>query len=196
MGILILSIADIIMKVIILLCAVVAAVSANAIPNTCQLSHNIVKKLATELSSHYPDAKGSPDGTCEDGEGFACAGEIATTIMDCILSVGTDPDGIMKCVQEAWAPDVVPQVGVAVVVAVPGVVPGHLDEVGCGVAVAGHVGEVQLVGEVFVVERDLSVHVSNPAVLAPVGKVQSGVAPHGEAVVLDGDGPGTPVGGH
>merc|ERR1719264_588559 len=33
------------------------------------------------------------------------------------------------------APDVVPQVGVAVVVAVPGVVPGHLDEVCCGVAV-------------------------------------------------------------
>merc|ERR1712055_243912 len=95
MGILILSLADIIMKVIVLLCAVVAAVSANAIPNTCQLSHNIVKKLATELSSHYPDV------TCEDGEGFACAGEIATTVMDCIASVGTDPDGIMKCVQEA-----------------------------------------------------------------------------------------------
>ena len=105
-------------------------------------------------------------------------------------------DGVLVALHHVvlGAPDVVPQVGVAVVVPVPGVVPGHLDEVGGGVAVAGHVGQVQGVGEVFVVERDLGVHVSNPAVLAPVGKVQPGVAPHGEPVVLDGDGPGSPVG--
>ena len=54
------------------------------------------------------------------------------------------------------APDVVAQVGVAVVVSVPGVVPGHLDEVSGGVAVAGDVAEVQSVGEVFVVERNLN----------------------------------------
>ena len=53
------------------------------------------------------------------------------------------------------APDVVAQVGVAVVVAVPGVVPGHLDEVSRGVAVAGDVAQVESVGEVFVVQRNL-----------------------------------------
>merc|ERR1711970_1197055 len=91
---------DVTMKVLILLCAVVAVVSANAVPNTCQLSHNLVKKLANELSSHYPDA-GPPDGVCEDGEGFQCVGEIATTVMDCIGLGLTDPASILKCVQEA-----------------------------------------------------------------------------------------------
>ena len=53
------------------------------------------------------------------------------------------------------APDVVAQVGVAVVVSVPGVVARHLDEVSRGVAVAGDVAQVEGVGEVFVVQRNL-----------------------------------------
>merc|ERR1712165_88515 len=69
--ILILSVRDIIMKVLFLLCAVVAAVSANAVPNTCQAHDNLIKKLAKEVSSHYPTDV-SPRGECSDGEGFAC----------------------------------------------------------------------------------------------------------------------------
>merc|ERR1711933_489956 len=50
--ILILSLGNTIMKVIILLCAVVAAVTAN----TCQDQKNVVDKLAKEASKHYPPA--------------------------------------------------------------------------------------------------------------------------------------------
>merc|ERR1712203_992306 len=78
MGILILSVRDIIMKVLFLLCAVVAAVSANAVPNTCQAHDNLIKKLAKEVSSHYP-ADVSVRGECSDGEGFACVGTILQT---------------------------------------------------------------------------------------------------------------------
>ena len=42
----------------------------------------------------------------------------------------------------------------------------------------------------------LSVGIWSPAVLTPVTEVEPGVAPHGEPVVLDRDGPGRPVGGH
>merc|ERR1712158_206691 len=82
--ILILRLGDIIMKVIILLCAVVAAVSANAVPNTCQVQKNLVDKLSKEASKHYPPGtKG--DGVCEDGEGFGCIGEVTSAIASCVL---------------------------------------------------------------------------------------------------------------
>ena len=42
----------------------------------------------------------------------------------------------------------------------------------------------------------LSVHVSVPAVVAPVGEVHPGVASEGEAVVVDVDVAGGPVGRH
>ena len=84
------------MKVIILLCAVVAAVTANAVPNTCQVGpefsqinnpfiapciiqveKNLVDKLSKEASKHYPPGtKG--DGVCEDSEGFGCIGELTS----------------------------------------------------------------------------------------------------------------------
>ena len=84
------------MRVILLLCAVVAAVSANAVPNTCQVGpefsqtnkpciapciiqvqKNLVDKLGKEASKHYPPGtKG--DGVCEDGEGFGCIGEVTS----------------------------------------------------------------------------------------------------------------------
>merc|ERR1712080_351249 len=80
--ILILSLGNTIMKVIILLCAVVAAVSANAVPNTCQVHKNLVDKLGKEASKHYPaGAKG--DGECSDGEGFTCIGEISSAVFTC-----------------------------------------------------------------------------------------------------------------
>merc|ERR1712218_228349 len=78
--ILILSLGNTIMKVIILLCAVVAAVTAN----TCQDQKNVVDKLAKEASKHYPPGtKG--DGVCEDGEGFGCIGEVTSAIATCVL---------------------------------------------------------------------------------------------------------------
>merc|ERR1712113_968287 len=87
--ILILSVRDIIMKVLFLLCAVVAAVSANAVPNTCQAHDNLIKKLAKEVSSHYPTDV-SPRGECSDGEGLACVQEIiglGNACYDCICWV-------------------------------------------------------------------------------------------------------------
>merc|ERR1712053_43833 len=73
------------MKVIILLCAVVAAVTAN----TCQEQKNLVDKLAKEASKHYPPGtKG--DGVCEDGEGFGCIGEVTSAIASCVLQGNFD----------------------------------------------------------------------------------------------------------
>ena len=42
----------------------------------------------------------------------------------------------------------------------------------------------------------LSVGIRSPAILTPVAEVEPGISPHGEAVVLDGDGTSGPVGGH
>ena len=49
-----------------------------------------------------------------------------------------------------WAPDVVPEVGVAVVVAVARIVPRHVDEVGGGVAAAANVAHINRVAEPLV----------------------------------------------
>merc|ERR1711890_130200 len=88
--ILILSLGNTIMKVIILLCAVVAA---NAVPDTCQVHKNLVDKLGKEASKHYPaGAKG--DGVCEEGEGFTCIGEISSAVFTC----ATSPN-ILTCIQ-------------------------------------------------------------------------------------------------
>ena len=63
-------------------------------------------------------------------------------------------DGVLVALHHVvlGAPDVVAVVGVAVVVSVPGVVARHVHEVGRGVAVAGHVAQVQCVRELPVVE--------------------------------------------
>merc|ERR1712018_609684 len=98
--ILILRLGDIIMKVIILLCAVVAAVSANAVPNTCQVQKNLVDKLSKEASKHYPPGtKG--DGVCEDEEGFGCIGEITSAIATCVIIMQGHFDAdLVACMQE------------------------------------------------------------------------------------------------
>merc|ERR1712038_1450619 len=84
-----------IMKVIILLCAVVAAVTAN----TCQDQKNVVDKLANEASKHYPPGtKG--DGVCEDGEGFGCIGEVTSAIASCVLQGHFDGAALFACLQE------------------------------------------------------------------------------------------------
>merc|ERR1712193_257403 len=94
MGILILSVRDIIMKVLFVLCAV----SANAVPNTCHALDNLIKKLAKEASSHYPTDV-HVRGECSDGEGFACVGTILQTVWDCV-SISANPLAILACVQE------------------------------------------------------------------------------------------------
>ena len=64
-----------------------------------------------------PESLLTPDGVCEDGEGWGCIGEIASeyyhdnqhvnlfhicliaaTVMDCIAEIGMDPQGVQKCV--------------------------------------------------------------------------------------------------
>merc|ERR1711944_19795 len=96
--ILFLRLGDIIMKVIILLCAV-AAVSANAVPNTYQVQKNLVDKLSKEASKHYPPGtKG--DGVCEDGEGFGCIGEVTSAIASCVLQGHFDGAALFACLQE------------------------------------------------------------------------------------------------
>merc|ERR1712203_1006043 len=59
---------------------------------------NLIKKLAKEVSSHYPTDV-SPRGECSDGEGFACVGTILQTVWDCV-SVSANPLAILACVQE------------------------------------------------------------------------------------------------
>ena len=151
-----------------------------------------ISRLLPSIRTHHPAVD-------VEGVGLAAPPVAAVPVAVApVASVEGAGDGVLVPLHHVvlWTPDVVAQVGVAVVVSVSRVVPGHLDEVGGGVAVAGDVGQVQRVGEVLVVEGDLGVHVAPPAVLAPVGEVEPGVSPHSEPVVLDGDGPGTPIGRH
>merc|ERR1712061_37921 len=98
--ILISSLGNTIMKVIILLCAVVAAVSANAVPNTCQVKQNLIGKLGKEVAKHHPPGiKG--DGVCEDGEGFDCIGEVTSAIATCVLQGHFDGAALFECI--CWA---------------------------------------------------------------------------------------------
>merc|ERR1711994_432306 len=85
-----LSLGDIIMKVVILLCAVVA-VSANAVPNTFQVQKNLVDKLAKEASKHYPP------GT--KGEGVTCIGEVTSAIAECVLQGHFDGQALFDCLK-------------------------------------------------------------------------------------------------
>merc|ERR1739844_281010 len=60
--------------------------------------------LAVEISSRQPrpESLSAPDGVCEDGEGWACSGEIVNVVMECIAGIGTgNPLGIYQCVMDA-----------------------------------------------------------------------------------------------
>merc|ERR1712020_656667 len=93
--ILISSLGNTIMKVIILLCA---AVSANAVPNTCQVKQNLIGKLGKEVAKHHPPGiKG--DGVCEDGEGFDCIGEVTSAIATCVLQGHFDGAALFECIK-------------------------------------------------------------------------------------------------
>ena len=82
------------------------------------------------------------------------------------------------------APDVVPEVSIAVVIPVTRVVSWHVDEVGSSIAVAANIAQVQGVGEMLVVERSLPVGVRIPVIHCTVAEVQSGVPVHGEPIVM------------
>ena len=62
------------MKVQLVLCLLIAV--TYAAPNTCSVTKDVAKKLANNLSAHYPKSNG--DGVCEEGEGFGCLQEIVS----------------------------------------------------------------------------------------------------------------------
>jgi len=84
------------MKVLCLVLLIAVAAQAE----NCQVYKNgiesIFSKMPVVKSSSEPN-----DGVCEDGEGWGCIAEIATTVMDCIAEIGMDPQGVQKCVEEA-----------------------------------------------------------------------------------------------
>merc|ERR1739845_283370 len=78
--------------------------AAATLADECQIYRGAVEKLAVEISSRQPrpESLSAPDGVCEDGEGWACSGEIASVVMECITSIGTgNPLGIYQCVMDA-----------------------------------------------------------------------------------------------
>merc|ERR1712037_319979 len=83
---------------------VVVLFAAATLADECQIYRGAVEKLAVEISSRQPrpESLSAPDGVCEDGEGWACSGEIASVVMECITSIGTgNPLSIYQCVTDA-----------------------------------------------------------------------------------------------
>merc|ERR1711978_591291 len=65
----------------------------------CQVYRSGLEAIFSKVPK--PESLLTPDGVCEDGEGWGCIGEIATTVMDCIAEIGMDPQGVQKCVADA-----------------------------------------------------------------------------------------------
>merc|ERR1712137_484550 len=83
------------MKVIAIVLLVAVAVQAE----NCQVYRSGLEAIFSKVPK--PESLLTPDGVCEDGEGWGCIGEIATTVMDCIAEIGMDPQGVQKCVADA-----------------------------------------------------------------------------------------------
>merc|ERR1712077_91817 len=83
------------MKVLCLVLLVAVAAQAE----NCQVYRNGLESIFSKVAK--PESLLTPDGTCDDGEGWGCIGEIATTVMDCIAEIGMDPQGVQKCVADA-----------------------------------------------------------------------------------------------
>merc|ERR1711944_123178 len=84
--------------------ALIGLFAAIAMADDCQVYRTAAEKFAVELSSRQPrpESLSAPDGVCEDGEGWACSGEIASVVMECITSIGSgNPLGIYQCVMDA-----------------------------------------------------------------------------------------------
>merc|ERR1711953_1247101 len=70
--------------------------AAATLAEECQIYRGAVEKFATEIASRQPrpESLSAPDGVCEDGEGWACSGEIVNVVMECIAGIGTgNPPG-------------------------------------------------------------------------------------------------------
>merc|ERR1711973_713618 len=93
------------MKLVLVL---LGLLTAGALAEECQIYRETVEKLALEISSRQtrPQSLSDPDGVCEDGEGWACSGEILSVVMECMAAIGTgNPLGIYQCVMvnhPAW----------------------------------------------------------------------------------------------
>merc|ERR1712130_529727 len=74
------------MKVFCLLLLVAVAAQAE----NCQVYKNGIESIFSKLPV-VKSASEPNDGVCEDGEGWGCIAEIATTVMDCIAEIGVDP---------------------------------------------------------------------------------------------------------
>jgi len=89
------------MKLVLVL---LGLLTAGALAEECQIYRKTVEKLALEISSRQtrPQSLSDPDGVCEDGEGWACSGEILSVVLECITAIGTgNPLGIYQCVMDA-----------------------------------------------------------------------------------------------
>merc|ERR1712001_39905 len=78
--------------------------AAATLAEECQIYRGAVEKFAAEIASRQtrPESLSARDGVCEDGEGWACSGEIASVVMERITSIGTgSPLGIYQCVMDA-----------------------------------------------------------------------------------------------
>merc|ERR1712083_30748 len=108
------------MKVLCLVLLVAVAAQAE----NCQVYRSGLEAIFSKVPN--PESLLTPDGVCEDGEGWGCIAEIAksrfdkncllkntwpflvveserrgATVMDCIAQIGMDPAGVQKCVEEA-----------------------------------------------------------------------------------------------
>merc|ERR1712150_407754 len=72
------------MKVICLVLLVAVAVQAE----NCQVYRSGLEAIFSKVPK--PESLLTPDGVCEDGEGWGC-----------IAQIGMDPAGVQKCVEEA-----------------------------------------------------------------------------------------------
>merc|ERR1711928_190487 len=84
------------MKVLCLVLLIAVAAQAE----NCQVYKNGIESIFSKMPA-VNSASDPNDGVCEDGEGWGCIAETATTVMDCIAEIGLDPNGVQKCVEEA-----------------------------------------------------------------------------------------------
>merc|ERR1719499_2186888 len=81
---------------------VLMAFTGATMAQNCQIHQEIVEKLAADLTSSQPRPESLlvPDGHCDNGEGWACTGEIVGVVANCIAQIGAGrPGAIKQCVQ-------------------------------------------------------------------------------------------------
>merc|ERR1711970_1475210 len=84
------------MKILLLLVVLVAAVTANATCKKEKIEIDLLKTALINVGQHHPQTK-----ECADGDGFFCVAELAGTIAACIaagLTVGAE---LVGCIAAA-----------------------------------------------------------------------------------------------